>query len=108
VFSLNRTLGGLTVTPGLVRVGPRGGRLTARFTLTRAARVAVTVETRVGATVALPAQRAFAAGTHTVTWTGRTGSRALAHSGGYVLRVRAANAIGTVDLAAPFTLRRVA
>lgn len=108
VFSLNRTLGGLRLAPTFVRVGPRGGRLAARFTLTRAARVTVTVETAVGITVIQLARRTFRAGTHTVAWSGRTGSRALAHSGRYVLRVRAGNAIGTAELAAPLTVRRVA
>lgn len=108
VFSLNRTLARLVLAPPRVRVGPRGGRLSARFTLTRTARVTVTVETRVGVTVASPARRTFRAGSHSVTWNGRVAARSLAHSGSYVLRVRAANAIGSVDLVAPFVVRRVA
>ena len=107
-FSVNRTLGRLRVAPALVRVSPRGGRLTARFTLTRAARITASVETAVGVTVAVPTRRTLAAGARTITWDGRVGAGALAHSGRYVLRVRAANATGTVDLAAPFTVRRTA
>lgn len=107
-FSVNRTLRGLQVAPALVRVTPRGGRLTARFTLTRAARITASVETAVGVTVAVPARRTLAAGARTITWDGRVGAGALAHSGRYVLRVRAANATGTVDLTAQFTVRRTA
>jgi hypothetical protein len=107
-FSLNRTLGSLRVAPASVRVGPRGGRATASFALTRPARVTVTVETSAGVVVARPALRSFGAGRHAVVWNGLVGKGAPAHTGRFVLRVTAVNRVGTVALAAPFAVRRVA
>jgi hypothetical protein len=107
-FSLNRTPGALRVAPASVPVGRRGGRATARFALTRTARITVTVETAAGVVVAKPAQRSLAAGRHAVVWNGRVAGRSPAHTGRYVLRVAAANRVGTATLAAPFAVRRVA
>ncbi len=107
VFSLNRTLASLDVRPATVRVTPRGGRLTATFTLARPATVTARVETRTGAVIAVAAHTKREAGPQTVTWTGRAGRR-LAHSGRYVFRVIAVNELGRTELTDEFTLRRVA
>jgi flagellar hook assembly protein FlgD len=107
LFSLNRTLGGLSVSPALVRVG-RGGRLTASFTLTRPARVTATLRSRSGAVVAAIARSVQrGAGRQTLTWNGRAGTRYVP-SARYVVRIRAANEVGAAELDAPVTIRRVA
>jgi flagellar hook assembly protein FlgD len=106
-FSLNRTLGGLTVAPALLRVRPNGPVLRTRFTLTRPARVAMRVETRAGAVVAIVSNRRMARGTHTIAWRGQAGRR-LVHTGNYVVRVIAVNELGRSELTRPFAVRRVA
>jgi flagellar hook assembly protein FlgD len=107
LFSLNRTLGGLSVSPALVRVG-RGGRLTASFTLTRPARVTATLRSRSGAVVAAIARSVQrGAGRQTLTWNGRAGTRYVP-SARYVVRIRAANEVGAAELDAAVTIRRVA
>lgn len=107
LFSLNRTLGGLSVSPALVRVG-RGGRLTASFTLTRPARVTATLRSRSGAVVAAIARSVQrGTGPQTLTWNGRAGTRYVP-SARYVVRIRAANEVGAAELDAPVTIRRVA
>jgi hypothetical protein len=108
VFSLNRTLGRLAVAPRLFRVRPSGSVLTAGFTLARPASVVVRVETPTGAVITNVTRARLPAGTRTIRWAGRIGSRTLLHTGRYVLRVIATNAVGRMDLAQPFTARRVA
>jgi hypothetical protein len=108
LFSLNRTLGGLSVTPAVLPVGNGGGgTLRASFTLARPARVTATIETVRGAVLATPVRAALETGSNTLSWDGRLG-RELAGSGRYVLRVQAVNEVGTMDLAEPFTVRRAA
>jgi hypothetical protein len=108
LFSLNRTLGGLSLTPALLALGNgSGGMLRASFTLTRPARVTLTIETVRGAVLATPVRGAFEAGSSTLSWDGRLG-RELAGSGRYVLRVQAENEVGTMDLDEPFGVRRAA
>jgi hypothetical protein len=100
-FSLNNTLASLTT--GSVR---RGGTVRGRFTLSRPAQVRGTILTASGAPLrALPA-RSLAAGPQTITWNGRSTYGSLMRAGRYQLRVTAQNAVGTVSLAAPFTIRR--
>jgi hypothetical protein len=106
LFSLNNTIGSLAVAPATVTVRRRGSNLRATFALARPAVVRVTVERPVGAVVATVLRRRFEAGPVTVAWNGRDASRSLVVRGPYVLRVRATNELGDVDLAAPFTVRR--
>jgi hypothetical protein len=106
LFSLNRTLGALSVAPTTLTVG-NGAQLRAAFALARAADVIVTVETPTGAVVATPLRENREAGSNTAIWNGRLGT-ALAHAGRYVLRVTAKNEVGSTTLAAPFTVRRAA
>jgi hypothetical protein len=108
VFSLNRTLGGLAVAPRLFRVRPSGTTLRATFTLSRPSTVVVRVETPTGAVITNVTRARLAAGTRSIRWAGRIGRRTLLHTGRYVLRVIATNAVGRMDLAQPFTARRVA
>jgi hypothetical protein len=107
VFSLNRTLGRLTVTPRLFRVRPSGSTLRATFTLARPATVVVRVETPTGAVITNVTRGRLPAGPRSIRWAGRVG-RTLLHTGRYVLRVIATNPVGRMDLVQPFTARRVA
>jgi len=100
-FLLNRTLAGLSLRPALLRAG----QLTASFTLSRAARVTVRVETRAGAVLAVASRQQLAAGSQTLSWNGRAGNRKL-RAGTYVLRVIAVNEVGSMDLTKQFRLRR--
>lgn len=106
-FRVNRTLRGLSLNPArqVVVHKKRGGRLTARFTLEHPARIFMRLETRAGAVVAVVARKQLAAGPRRVAWNGKVRGR-VPRRGAYILRVIARNELGTVDLAAPFTLRR--
>lgn len=106
-FSVNTTLAALRVAPARVVVRASGGRADVRFALARAARVRVTVETPEGFVVRTVASRTLEAGEQSVTWDGRAGSRRPLGSGRYVVRVSAANELGTVTLTQPVTVRRV-
>jgi hypothetical protein len=105
LFSLNRTLGGLSVAPRLLRVRPRGPSLAASFTLARPATIRATVETAAGAVVAVAARAQLAAGPQTIAWNGRVAGKKLAHTGRYVFRVAATNELGRSELAQPFSVR---
>jgi flagellar hook assembly protein FlgD len=98
-FTLDDTLGSLLVA------GPAGSRAaTATFQLARAASVVVTVERRNGIVVATLLRGSLEAGPQTVSWDGsRSGGKA-APNGGYQVHVEATSPVGTVSLAAPFTL----
>ena len=106
VFSLNRTLGGLSVSPPLLQVRPNGPTIRATFTLTRPAQVTATVHSVSGALFAVVDRQPLQSGTQTITWDGRAG-RTLAYSGRYTLKISAANEFGRVDMSAPFSVRRV-
>jgi hypothetical protein len=90
-FSLNNTVGFLSTRTS-------GRRLAASFKLTRAARIALRIETPGGAIVRTLPSRSAPAGDVSVTWRGRPG--------GYVFKVTATSVAGPVELAAPFRLRR--
>jgi hypothetical protein len=106
LFAVNRTLGSLRVAPTVARVRRTGAAVTARFQLTRPARVTATVETASGVVVAVAATKTLRAGAQAIAWNGMTARRTPATSGRYFLRVAAANGVGRVDLAAAFTVRR--
>ena len=100
-FSLNSTLASLTV--GSAR---RGGTVRGSFTLSRPAQVRGTILTASGATLRALSARSLAAGAQTITWNGRSTYGSIVRAGRYQLRVTAQNAVGTVSLTAPFTIRR--
>jgi hypothetical protein len=79
-------------------------------TLTRPARVLATVETKSGVKVATIAVRRAEAGRFTATWRGTTrGGRSFAYGGLYVIRFRATNELGAVELTTPvFRVTRAA
>lgn len=106
-FSLNLTLGYAKANGPLVvpRARPR---TVALFALTHAATVTSRIETRSGVVLRTLARRSYEPGSVAVAWDGATASGAVVYSGSYVARVIATNELGTVDLTAPFTVRRVA
>jgi hypothetical protein len=88
----------LNTTLGFVAARVSGRRMTATFKLARAARIATRIETPSGLVVRTLPGRSLDAGTAATSWRGRPGR--------YVLSVTATNEIGSVEQAAPFTLRR--
>ena len=107
-FTVNSTIGFLRVEPARLLLPPSGALATVRWTQTRPARIRVAVETVEGVVVRTVALRIIAAGPQAVSWNGRFANGKLAPTGRYVLRVTAANAVGTVALAQEITVRRIA
>jgi hypothetical protein len=105
-FALNNTLAGLAVRPKALKLRKKSTRLVASFTLARPAKVTTTVETASGVVVRVLSHASSGAGTQQVAWNGRSASGGIAYTGSYRLHVAAANALGRVDLYAPFSARR--
>jgi len=110
-FTVNSTLGFAKLSRRTLVVRERG-KLTiqAGVTLTRPARVTATVETTSGVQVATISIRRADAGRFLAKWRGTTrGGRSLVYGGMYVVRFRATNELGAVDLVSPaFRVIRVA
>jgi Phosphodiester glycosidase/FlgD Ig-like domain len=87
---------------------PRSARdgVKATFTLARTANVTLRVETTLGTVVVTNPPVSLDPGTQSLAWTGNTSTGAPAPAGSYVVRVTAVSSVGTIDLTAPFTLRR--
>jgi hypothetical protein len=101
-FQYDLTLSALRVP----RTTTRKAGLAASFTLSRPARVALRVETKLGTIVkSLPAAQ-LPAGTGRLRWNATIKGKTKAFPGSYVARVTATSEIGTMDLTAPFTLRK--
>lgn len=110
-FTVNSTLGFAKVSRRTLVVRPGGTQtIRAGVTLTRPARVVASVETPSGVAVATIAIRRLKAGRFIAKWNGRTrGGTSLAYGGMHVIRFRAANSLGTVDLVTkPFRVIRAA
>ncbi len=107
-FLLDNTLSRLTLDSTLVRVGPTGGALQIAFTLLHPATIVATVETTSGAILRTLTTADLQPGPVTLSWDGRDSRGRLARSGKALVRIRGTNAIGTVDLTAPFAVKRVA
>ena len=106
-FTLDLTLGfPKTAAPALTvpRLKPRP---VATFTLSRQASVTVRIETASGVVLKRFKKITAGPGTLTVSWDGVTDSGARVYGGTYLARTTATSPVGTVDLAAPFTVRRV-
>ena len=88
-FTLDNTLGFLRVGASARQIG---------FTLTRAATIRVTVETRSGAILRTVAKGPRAAGVVTVRWNGRDGRGKRVRRGTYVVRVAATSPLGLSQL----------
>ena len=105
-FDVNGTLAELAVAPTVMPLRSRGGRLEIGFTLSRPAKVRVTIETAAGSVVATVVDRSLAGGRQQVVWDGRASGGRVVASGRYVVRVRADNQVGDVALTAPFRTAR--
>jgi hypothetical protein len=105
-FALNNTLAALAVQPRALKLRMKRTRLVASFSLARTAKITATIETPKGIVVRVLSRRSAGAGAQRVAWNGRSGAGGLAYAGSYRLHVSAANALGRVDLYAPFTARR--
>jgi hypothetical protein len=105
-FTVNKTLGHLKVSSDRLRVRPkRGGRLGISISVTRRAKLKVTVGTASGRRVLFrgavrPGQRAW-------RWDGRSRSGQVVAGGRYTVRVQAANELGSVGLSKPVRVVRV-
>jgi hypothetical protein len=95
-FTLDDTL-------GFLRTGANAR--TIRFTLTRDARVRVTLETRAGGILRTVATGSRPPGVVTVHWNGRDGRAKKVRRGTYVVRVSAASELGLTQLARTISVR---
>jgi hypothetical protein len=102
-FAVNNTLGFARLSRRSLVVRVRGKQsIAAGVTLTRAARVTATVETKSGVQVATIAVRRLPAGRFAASWRGTTrGGKFLVYGGMYVVRFRATNELGAVDVVSP-------
>jgi hypothetical protein len=96
-FTLDRTLGFLQVGKGARTIG---------FTLTRDARIRVTIETRLGGILRTVATGSRAAGTVSASWNSRDGRGKRVKRGSYVVHVAATSPIGLSELRRTFAIRR--
>lgn len=102
-FTINNTLGFAKLSRRSLVVRVRGKQtISGGVTLTRPARVLATVETTSGVRVAAIALRRLEAGRFRATWKGTTlGGKSFAYGGLYVIRFRATNELGAVELTTP-------
>jgi hypothetical protein len=106
-FSLNTTLGFISVSPLRMTVGrKRGGRLAVGFTLTRPAGVSVEITSKTGQLLRVVRRFKARAGRTTVLWNGKYPNGKPVFSGAYVARVVATNSVGRVELNRAFRVRR--
>jgi hypothetical protein len=106
VFTTNSTLGWLTLSKSILRPTRKGGSLGISFRLSRPAYVNATVRTSAGRIVKRLVSRSTEAGGQSLRWNVRSDGGRIVRDGRYLVRVRASNAIGTVALAKPVTVRR--
>jgi len=106
VFTTNATLGWLTLSRDVVRPTRKGGSLGISFRLSRPADVDATVRKPSGGAVRHLASKQLGAGRHGFHWNVRNDGGHVVPDGRYLVRVKASNAIGTVALAKPVTVRR--
>jgi hypothetical protein len=107
VFSLNNTLGFISVQPSRVTVRKkRGGRLLIGFTLTRPARISVTITSKTGQLLRVVRNANSAAGKVAVLWNGKYPNGKPVFSGTYVAKVVATNSVGRAELARSFRVQR--
>jgi hypothetical protein len=96
-FRLDKTLGFLSVAPGARRV---------QFTLSREARVRVTIETPGGAVLRTVVNAMRPAGPVTVLWNGRNAKKKPFKRGTYAVRVSATSELGVSALRLPVQIGR--
>jgi hypothetical protein len=88
--------------------GPRLARkrATIRFTLSRAAKVKLRIETTTGVIVRTLPAVSLQAGVRSLVWDGRLPHGTKAYGGVYIAHVFATSTVGTSDLVTQFTFRR--
>jgi hypothetical protein len=106
VFMLNNTLGFISVQPSRVVVRKRGGRALIGFTLTRPARISVTITSKTGQLLRVVRNANAPAGKVAVTWDGKYPNGKPVYAGTYVAKVVAINSVGRAELARSFQVRR--
>jgi hypothetical protein len=99
-FRYDATLRGLAVPP------TARGRLTVRFTLARAARVQLSIQTSGGVAVRALAPVSLQPGAQSSVWDGRLPGGSRAYAGAYAAHLLVTSAVGVSDLAAAFVYRR--
>ncbi len=100
-FTYDLTLSALTVPKSTT---PTAG-FVAHFRLSRAATVALTIETPGGTVIRSLPEQEQAAGAGLASWDGTLDGQTKAPAGSYVARVTATSAVGVMDLSAPFRIR---
>ncbi len=106
-FSLNNTMGFLTVQPSRAVISRRrGGRIAIRFRLTRPANVSISITSKTGQLLRVVRNGQAPAGQVTAFWDGRYPNRKAVFSGTYVTKVTAINSAGRAELARSFRVRR--
>jgi flagellar hook assembly protein FlgD len=108
VSSIERTFRYDTTLQSVTAPRLATGSASVSLTLARAAKVLLRIETRGGVVVATVPARSLAAGSSSIVWNGLLGTHTRAPSGGYVAHVFATSDVGTSDLSASFSFRRVA
>ena len=107
-FVVDDTLGFLQTGKALF-LPPAGREFPIALTLSRDARLTVTVETKAGAVVRTLATRRYPAGPVQLAWDGHTlGGKKLAFGGRYLVRVVARTPYGTLQLTRDFRVQRIA
>jgi hypothetical protein len=106
-FSLNNTLGFITVKPLRAVVHRRrGGRVTIGFQLTRRARVSIAIRSKTGQLLRVVRNASAPAGRVVAFWDGKYPNGKPVFSGSYVAKVTAISGAGRADLARSFRVRR--
>jgi flagellar hook assembly protein FlgD len=106
-FSLNNTLGFITVKPLRAAVHrKRGGRVTIGFQLTRAAKVNITITSKTGQLLRVVRNATAPAGRVVAVWNGKYPNGKSVFSGTYVAKVTASSGAGRSELARSFRVRR--
>ncbi|MBI4172412.1 MAG: phosphodiester glycosidase family protein [Actinobacteria bacterium] len=107
-FIVDATLGFLE-TPKALFLPPAGREFPILFTLSREARLVVTVETKAGDIVRTLATRRYPVGQVRLVWDGRTrGGKQLARGGRYVVRLVARTPYARLELVRGFRVQRIA
>jgi hypothetical protein len=106
-FLLNRTLGFATSTGPALAVPRAAPRPVATFRLSRAATVSPRIKTTSGVLLRTLPKEPTAPGDLEVAWDGLTDGGAVVYSGRYVAELTATNELGSVLLAATFSVHRV-
>ena len=106
-FTVDNSIGFLTVSAPRLFLPPGGRDLTISWKTGGQARIVATIETKDGAVVRTLATGKFPLGDKSVTWNGldRTGKRV--KGGVYRAHLVAHSAFGTVELAKTFTVRQI-